>query len=73
MVDFSFGQGPTKEVLSYFRDKGWKPSFSYKDVWGSEHVYAFTVAKATEMDVLRTIRQSLDEAIEDMKAKRPNK
>ncbi|MGE4526819.1 MAG: phage minor head protein [Rhodospirillaceae bacterium] len=60
-----FETGPSPEVLAYLKNKGWKPAFSYKDVWGEEHAFAFTVAKAMEMDVLRTIREALEKALEE--------
>jgi uncharacterized protein with gpF-like domain len=60
-----FDPGPSPEVMAYLRHKGWAPAFSYKDVWGEEHAFAFTVAKAMEMDVLTTIREALEKALED--------
>ena len=62
---FGFRTEPDPESLAYIRSKGWKPAFSYKDVWGDEHAFAFTVAKATQMDVLRTIREALEKAKAD--------
>jgi len=56
--------GPVpKYVLAFFRNKGWKIGFDYRDVWREEHSYAFTVAKATQMDVLSTLRQAVEDAI----------
>jgi SPP1 gp7 family putative phage head morphogenesis protein len=60
-----FNAGPSPEARRYLRAKGWRPAFSYKDVWGEEHAFAFTVAKAMTMDVLRTIREALETALED--------
>lgn len=53
-----------REVLEYFRRKKLKPGFSYKDVWAEEHRFAFTVAKVMERSILRTVRDSIDKAIE---------
>ncbi len=39
------------------------PSFSFRDVWHHEHAYAFTVAKAMEVDLLEVIRAEIDKAI----------
>lgn len=61
---FNFGQGPSPEVLDYIKKKGWKIGFSYKDVWGDEHAFAFTVAKAMEKDILVAIREAIERAIE---------
>lgn len=54
---------PPKDVLDYFRDKTLRPAFSWLDVWGQEHAHAFTVAKATEADVLAAFRGTIDDAI----------
>ncbi|QRE74391.1 phage head morphogenesis protein [Methylobacterium aquaticum] len=51
------------EVTSYFADKGLRPAFSWQDVWGQEHAYAFTVAKATELELLTTFRASIGRAL----------
>lgn len=61
---YAFGAGPPPEVLGFLRNKGWAPAFSYMDVWGEEHAYAFTVAKAMEMDVLKAIKEALETALE---------
>ena len=58
--------GPApKEAVDYIRNKGWKTSWDYRDVWREEHAAAFTVAKATQMDVLSTIRAEVERAITD--------
>lgn len=54
---------PPREAISFFRAKGWKISFDYRDTWREEHAIAFTVAKATTIDLLQDIRQAVDEAI----------
>ena len=54
-----------KEAVDYIKNKGWKPGFDYRDVWGEEHAVAFTVAKATQLDVLQSIRAEVERAIED--------
>ncbi|MDM9647740.1 phage minor head protein [Rhizobium sp. S163] len=51
------------EVTSYFEGKTLRPAFSWQDVWGEEHAYAFTVAKATEAELLTGFRDSIAEAI----------
>lgn len=58
--------GPApKEAIDYIKNKGWKPGFDYRDVWGEEHATAFTVAKATQMEVLSSIRDEVERAITD--------
>lgn len=50
-------------VLAFFRNKGFKIGFDYRDVWRDEHSHAFTVAKAVQTDVLTAIRSAIDGAI----------
>lgn len=59
---FAFPNDPDPAALAYLKAKGWAPAWSYKDVWGEEHAFAFTVAKATKLDVLRAIREELESA-----------
>lgn len=51
------------EVTGYFADKGLRPAFSWQDVWGQEHAYAFTVAKATELELLTSFKASIGQAL----------
>lgn len=51
------------EVTSYFSEKGLRPAFSWQDVWGQEHAYAFTVAKATELELLTSFKTSIGKAL----------
>jgi SPP1 gp7 family putative phage head morphogenesis protein len=53
-----------REALAFLAAKGLKPSFNYTDVWREEHDVSFTVAKIMETDILRTIHESLIEALE---------
>ncbi|MCG9722119.1 phage minor head protein [Shewanella sp. Isolate7] len=52
-----------KDAVAYLRSKGYAISDDWQDVWTRAHAKAFTVAKATEMDVLTAIRTELDAAI----------
>lgn len=58
---------PPKEAIDYFRSKGWKVGFDFRDVWKEEHAFAFTVAKAVTVDVLESVRGSVDSAIAEGK------
>lgn len=58
------GFGPAPEVMAYFDGKQLAPRFSWLDVWGEEHASAFTVAKATELELLTTFRDSIRTALE---------
>lgn len=65
------GPGPVpKDALDYFNAKVHLPGFDYRDVWREEHAHAFTVAKATQMDVLTDIRGALKDALADGKTLR---
>lgn len=54
-----------RDALDYFKRKGLKPGFSYKDVWREEHSVAFTVAKIVEEDILASVRGIVDRSIEE--------
>lgn len=54
---------PPQEAIDYFRAKGYKVGFDYRDVWQQEHQSAFTVAKAMELDLLVDIRAAVDAAL----------
>ena len=58
-----FVRRPPKESLEWFRAKGMKPGFDHRDVWREEHATAFTVAKATQVDILSDIRSQVDRAL----------
>ena len=60
---FRFPGPVPREALAYFRAKKFQIGFSYEDVWREEHAVAFTVAKAMELDVLRDIRDAVDQAL----------
>lgn len=54
---------PPEEALKWFREKGYALTFDWRDLWASQHARAFTVAKATQLDVLADIREALDKAL----------
>ena len=54
-----------EEAISFFRQKGYRIGFDYRDVWQQEHQAAFTVAKAMQLDLLTEIRAFVDAAIVD--------
>ena len=65
MAEYRFPSSPPADALAFFRAKRYKPGFDYRDVWREEHRHAFTVAKAMQMDVLTSIRESLDDALQN--------
>lgn len=56
---------PPEQAIGYFEQKGYRLGFSWEDVWQTEHQAAFTVAKVTQLDILRDIRAGLDAALKD--------
>lgn len=56
---------PPIDAIEFFTQKGYKIGFTWEDVWQSEHQAAFTVAKVTQLDILRDIRGGLDSAMAD--------
>lgn len=54
---------PPEEAIRWFREKGYALNFDWRDMWGAQHARAFTVAKATQLDVLADIREAVDKAI----------
>ncbi|MCY1705493.1 phage head morphogenesis protein [Pannonibacter sp. SL95] len=59
------GFAPPPEVTGYFDGKSNRPAFSWLDVWAEEHAYRFTVAKATELDLLNAFRRTISQALSD--------
>jgi len=53
-----------KEAIAFFRKKGFRVGFDWRDVWQEEHVRAFTVAKAMSVSLLEEIRSAIDDALE---------
>lgn len=56
---------PPKEAVAFFRQKGYRIGFDYRDVERAEHQASFTVAKAMQHDLLADIRTHLDQALTD--------
>lgn len=52
-----------KDAVAFFAAKGEKLAWDYTDVFGEANVHAFTVAKVTELELLRTIRAEVGKAI----------
>jgi uncharacterized protein with gpF-like domain len=56
---------PPVEVLRYWRAKGLKVGFNYRDVWREEHDFAFTAAKVMRHDVLGAMQEELDRSFDE--------
>lgn len=63
MAEITKGFETPQEVTDFFRQKRLRPAFSWADVWGQEHAFAFTVAKAVDTELLSAFKSSIDEAI----------
>ena len=65
-VDLGFAvKLPPRQAIRYFQSKGYAISWNWWETWQAAHAKAFTVAKATRLDVLQTIRGGLDRALRD--------
>lgn len=51
------------DAVAYFAAKGEALAWDYTDVWREANAHAFTVAKTTSLEVLRTIRAEVARAI----------
>ena len=58
----SFGLS-NAQAVSYFKAKGLKVTFDWRDMLGEEHANAFTVAKMADIDLLADVQASLDDAL----------
>lgn len=58
-------QLPPERAIAYFRGKGYAFSWDWQDLWQEAHSRAFTVAKAMRLDVLQTIRDELQKALDE--------
>lgn len=56
---------PPKEAVAYFRAKGHNITWNWYEQLTDAHARAFTVAKAARLDVLNTLREEVDRAIND--------
>lgn len=52
-----------KLAVDYFRSKGYKITWNWQEMSTQAHAQAFTVAKATSLDVLESIQLELDKAL----------
>ncbi len=56
------------EIVKYFESKGLKTSFDWHDVYEEAHAKAFTVAKMTELDLLKDTKNLLENALKEGKS-----
>jgi len=58
---------PPEKAIEFFRQKGFRVSFRWRDTWKQAHSKAFTVAGAVMLDVLESIRGEVDAALAEGK------
>ncbi|KAF7787190.1 hypothetical protein PRUB_a4068 [Pseudoalteromonas rubra] len=61
-LSIAFDKSPA-DAVAYFRSKGYQISDEWHDMLLDAHARAFTVARASSMDVLEAIRKKVDAAI----------
>lgn len=54
-----------KEIVEYFEEKGLKTSYDRHEVYGEAHAKAFTVAKMTELDLLKDTKKLLEKSLKE--------
>ncbi|MDM4768626.1 phage minor head protein [Solimonas sp. SE-A11] len=70
-VDLTHAIGlPPAAAIRYFEQKGHRISWNWQDTWQEANARAFTVAKATRMDVLGDIRGAVEQALKEGKTER---
>lgn len=53
------------QIVEQFRAKGYAISWSWRDVWKEANAEAFTVAKATQLDVLADLRRGVQDLLDN--------
>ena len=56
---FRFPGPVPREALAFFDAKDLRVGFDHRDVAGREHAYAFTAAKAVQLDILDDLREAV--------------
>lgn len=53
-----------KMAVDYLKSKGYKITWNWQEQLDAAHAKAFTVAKVTKLDVLETLRQATEDAVQ---------
>ncbi|MBF0404949.1 MAG: minor capsid protein [Nitrospirae bacterium] len=65
-VNLSFAIGlPPEKAIEYFKAKGYKITWDWREAMREAHTRDFTVAKAVQLDVLKDIRVMVKKAIDE--------
>ncbi len=54
---------PPKKAVAYLKGKGYAVTWDWEELWQDAQAQAFTVAKATRLDILQDIRDAVEKAI----------
>ena len=54
-----------EEIVNYFQSKGLKTSYNWREVYEEAHAKAFTVAKMTDIDLLKDTHDMLTKSIKE--------
>lgn len=56
-----------KKAVEYLKNKGYTITWNWEELWQDAQAQAFTVAKATRLDILQDIREAVEKAIAEGK------
>jgi SPP1 gp7 family putative phage head morphogenesis protein len=56
-----------EKAVEYLQSKGYEVSWDWEELWQDAHANAFTVAKATRLDILQDIREAVQTALNEGK------
>ena len=58
---------PPKKAVEYLKNKGYAVTWDWEELWQDAQAQAFTVAKATRLDILQDIRDAVEKALQEGK------
>jgi len=56
---------PPREAIRFLEGKGYQATVNWTEMWQADHTSTFTVAKVAKLDVLVSVRTSLEKAMAD--------
>ncbi|HOI51914.1 MAG TPA: hypothetical protein PLN02_06015, partial [Azonexus sp.] len=58
---------PPRKAVEYLKSKGYAITWHWEELWQEAQAQAFTVAKATRLDILQDIREAVEKALAEGK------
>ncbi|NLR73571.1 phage head morphogenesis protein [Leeia aquatica] len=58
---------PPRKAIEYLKNKGYAITWDWEELWQDAQTQAFTVAKATRLDILQDIREAVEAALQEGK------